>query len=139
MIARTDERPLRVWALTGARAGDNNQVIALAQALGLPFETKHIEYNGLRFLGPRLLGRSLMSVARASRRQLLDGPPPDLTISAGHRSVPVTQALRARSSGATHSIHVGFPRVSPSRFDLVMATPQYPIADHPNLLSVPYA
>lgn len=139
MIASTSESPLRVWALTGARAGDNNQVIALAQALGLPFETKHLEYNGLRFLGPRLLGRSLLSVAKASRRLLLDEPPPDLTISAGHRSVPVTQALRARSSGRTRSIHVGFPRVSPSRFDLVIATPQYPIADHPNLLAVPYA
>lgn len=51
----------------------------------------------------------------------------------------MTQALRARSNGRTRSLHVGFPRVSPSRFDLVIATPQYPIADHPNLLVLPYA
>jgi mitochondrial fission protein ELM1 len=37
------------------------------------------------------------------------------------------------------AIHIGFPRVSPSLFDLVIATPQYPIADHPNLLRIPYA
>jgi hypothetical protein len=65
--------------------------------------------------------------------------PPDLTISGGHRSVPVVQALRRRSGGRTRSIHVGFPRASPGLFDLVIATPQYPIADHPNLLRVPYA
>jgi hypothetical protein len=131
--------PLRIWAILGARAGDNNQVIALAEALELPFEIKHLRYNGLRWLGPRLLGRSLASLTRASRELILGEPAPDLTISAGHRSVPVVQALRQRSGGRTRSIHVGFPRVSPGRFDLVIATPQYPIADHPNLLRTSYA
>lgn len=37
------------------------------------------------------------------------------------------------------SIHVGFPRISPAHFDLVIATPQYPIPEHPNLLRIPYA
>jgi mitochondrial fission protein ELM1 len=131
--------PLRIWALLGARAGDNNQVIALAEALGLPFEIKQLEYNRLRLLGPRLLGRSLVSLTRRSRELILDEPPPDLTISAGHRSVAVVQSLRHQSQGRTRSIHVGFPRISPGSFDLVIATPQYPIADHPNLLRVPYA
>jgi mitochondrial fission protein ELM1 len=138
----TRERPgasLRIWALLGARAGDNDQVIALAEALGLPFEIKQLEYNGLRRLGPRLLGRSLISLTRNSRDLVLREPPPDLTISTGHRSVAVVRALRHRSRGRTRSIHVGFPRVSPARFDLVIATPQYPIPDHPRLLRVPYA
>jgi mitochondrial fission protein ELM1 len=131
--------PLRIWALLGARAGDNNQVIALAEALGLPFEIKQLEYNSLHRLGPRLLGRSLMSLTRRSRDVILSDPPPDLTISAGHRSVAVVRALRRRSGGRTRSIHVGFPRVSPGHFDLVISTPQYPIPDHANLLRVPYA
>src|SRR6476661_3044947 len=37
------------------------------------------------------------------------------------------------------AIHVGFPRLSPGYFDLVIATPQYPIADHPKLLRQRYA
>jgi mitochondrial fission protein ELM1 len=131
--------PIRIWALLGARAGDNNQVIGLAEALGQPFEVKALEYNGLRRLGPRLLGRSLASLTKASRETILGQPPPDLTISVGHRSVPVVQALRHRSRGRTRAIHVGFPRVSPGCFDLVIATPQYPVPDHPNLLRVPYA
>jgi hypothetical protein len=131
--------PHRIWALLGARAGDNDQIIALAKALGLPFETKQLSYNRLHLLGPRVLGRSLISLNRSSRELIRAEPPPDLTISAGHRSVPAVQSLRRRSGGRTHSIHVGFPRISPARFDLVIATPQYAIPDHPYLLRIPYA
>jgi hypothetical protein len=81
----------------------------------------------------------LISLTRRARELIVSEPPPDLTISAGHRSVAVVQALRRRSGGRTRSIHVGFPRVSPARFDLVIATPQYPIPDHPHLLRIPYA
>ena len=114
-------------------------MIALAEALDLPFEVKQLEYNRLRLLGPRLLGRSLASLTKSSRELILGESPPDLTISAGHRSVAVVRALRHRSAGRMRRVHVGFPRVSPRRFDLVIATPQYPIADHPNLLRIPYA
>ena len=131
--------PIRVWALLGARAGDNDQVIALAEATGLPFEIKQLRYNGLHRLGPRLLGASLASLTGSSRAEILGDPPPDLTISAGHRSVPVVRVLQRLSAGRTRSIHVGFPRVSPGHFDLVIATPQYPIEDHPSLLRVPFA
>lgn len=125
--------------MIGARAGDNDQVIALAEALGLPFETRQLEYNLLCHLGPRLLGRSTISLARNSRRTIHESAPPDLIISAGHRSVPIVRMLRRRSSGRTRSIHVGFPRVSPGHFDLVIATPQYPIRDHAKLMRIPYA
>lgn len=114
-------------------------MLALAEAIGLPFETKHLEYNRLRHLGPRILGRSLLSLTTRSRRHVLGELPPHLTISAGHRSVAVVRALRHRSGGRMRSIHVGFPRISPRHFDLVVATPQYPIADDPKLLRVPYA
>jgi len=131
--------PLRIWALLGARAGDNNQVIALAEALGQPFEIKQLHYNRLRVLGPMLLGRSLASLTPSSKELVTSEPPPDLTISAGHRSVPVVQWLRDRSNGRARSIHVGFPRISPGNFDLVIATTQYPIPDHPRLLRLPFA
>jgi mitochondrial fission protein ELM1 len=81
----------------------------------------------------------MASLSPASRAELLRDEPPDLTISAGHRSVPVVQALRARSGGRLRSIHVGFPRISPDNFDLVVTTPQYSIADEPNLLRLPFA
>jgi mitochondrial fission protein ELM1 len=130
---------LCIWALLGARAGDNDQIIALAEALGLPFTIKQLSYNGLHRLGPRLLRASTASLTAESRKLILSEPPPDLTISGGHRSVPVVQALRQRSGGRTRSVHVGFPRITPANFDLVIATSQYPAADHPKLLRIPFA
>ena len=134
-----DGPPIRIWALLGARAGDNDQVLALAEALGVPFETKQLHYNGLRRLGPKLLGRSFASLSPASRGLLESEPPPDVTISVGHRSVPVVRLLRKRSHGRMRSIHIGFPRVSPGVFDLLIATPQYPNPDHPHVLRIPFA
>ena len=129
----------RIWALLGAHAGDNDQVIALAEAIGLPFEIKQLTYNRWRHVGPHALGSSLISLTKASRADVLREPPPDLTLSAGHRSVAVVRGLRRRSRGRTRSIHLGFPRISAGHFDLVITTPQYPMADHPNLLRIPYA
>ena len=131
-------REPRVWALLGPHRGDNNQVLALAEALGVPFEIKSLRYNRWRHLQPRLLGASLRSVSRASRALIL-GDPPDLTISTGHRSAPVVQFLRRRSGGRTRSVHIGFPRLPPERFDLVVATPEYPIPDSHNVMRIPLA
>ena len=128
----------RIWALLGPHRGDNNQVLALAEALGIPCETKLLRYNEFRRLKPRLLGASLVSVASESRASIA-GDPPDLTISTGHRSVPVVQALRHRSGGRMRSVHIGYPRLSPEHFDLVVTTPEYPVPDHPNVMRIPFA
>ena len=129
---------MKIWAILGAHRGDNNQVLALAEALGLPFERKELTFNHLRHFQPRLLGATLRSLKR-ELRQAIAGEVPDLTISTGHRSVPVVQALRRRSAGKLRSVHVGYPRISPGDFELVVATPEYPIPDHPNLMRIPFA
>jgi mitochondrial fission protein ELM1 len=139
MTTRQTDQRLRVWALLGAHPGDNDQVLALAGALGMAFEAKTLEYNRWRHLGPRCLGSSLLSLKEFSRDLVLSEEPPDITISVGHRSVAVVRALRKRSGGRTRSIHIGFPRVSPDHFDLVVSTPQYPMPDHPNILRIPIA
>lgn len=127
-----------VWALLGPHRGDNNQVLALAEALGLPFEEKWLHYNQLRRLQPAILGATLKSVAADTRAQL-EGEPPDLTISTGHRSVPVVRALRKRSGGKMRAVHLGYPRISPSQFDLVVPTPEYPVPDAANVVRIPFA
>lgn len=132
------ERAPTVWAILGPHRGDNNQVLALAEALGLPFEEKRLSYNALRRIPPGLLGATLRSVETHVRYQL-DGQPPDLTISTGLRSVPVVRELRRRSGGRTRCVHLGFPRISPRHFDLVVPTPEYPVPDAPNVLRIPFA
>src|SRR6185437_16986820 len=84
------QSPIRVWALLGPHRGDNNQILALAEALGFGFEEKPLQFNQSRRLQPALLGASFASIDPASRR-LLEGEPPDLTISTGHRSVPAVR------------------------------------------------
>ncbi len=130
--------PARVWALLGPHRGDNNQILALAEALGLPFEEKSLSYNQLRRIPTGLLGATFASVD-ADCRKLIEGEPPDLTISTGLRSVPVVRELRRRSGGRTRSVHLGFPRISPRHFDLVVPTPEYPVPDAANVMRIPFA
>lgn len=132
------EPPPRVWALLGPHRGDNNQVLALADALGFPFEEKKLSYNWLRRIPPLLLGPTLRTVETGLRAQL-EGKPPDLTISTGLRSVPVVRELKRRSGGRMRSVHLGFPRISPHHFDLVVPTPEYPVPDAPNVFRIPFA
>lgn len=133
----SDPQP-RIWAILGPHRGDNNQVLALAEALGLPFEEKALSYNALRRVPPAWLGATFASVERSCRKQL-EGEPPDLAISTGLRSVPVVRELRRRSGDRMRLVHLGFPRISPRHFDLVVPTPEYPVPDAPNVLRIPFA
>lgn len=137
-MSNKTEQPIRVWALLGAHRGDNNQILALAYALGVPFEEKQLRYNALRRVQPALLEATFASLDEASRK-LVEGEPPDLTISTGLRSVPVVRELKRRSGGRMRAVHLGFPRISPRHFDLVVTTPEYPVPDAPNVLRIPFA
>ena len=80
----------RIWALLGHRKGDNNQVLALAQGLGLPFETRSMRYNVLRRLDNRLLGRA-PCLGRAKRGQMAAAA----VARPGHRHRPAQRPRRA--------------------------------------------
>jgi hypothetical protein len=87
---------------------------------------------------PGLLGARFTSVAAEARAQI-EGEPPDLTISTGLRSVPVVRELKRRSGGRMRAVHLGFPRISPKHFDLVVPTPEYPVPEAPNVMRIPFA
>lgn len=127
-----------IWALLGHRRGDNNQVLALSEELGVPFETRSLRYNLLRALEGDFLGPSLVSVEHSARRHI--APPwPDLLIAIGRRSVPVARHVRKASGGRTKLVLIGHPRVDPRDFDLVITTRQYPVPRHDNVLLLPMA
>lgn len=130
-------RPPRIWVLLGPRTGDNNQALALAEALGLPFETRTLAYNPLQALSVWLPGTAL-TLDRASRRHLRP-PWPDLVIAIGRRSVPVARWIRRRSGGRTKLVRIGHPRIDPALFDLVVTTRQYPVPPGDNVLLLPLA
>ena len=127
------DRAPRVWGLLGHRVGDNNQVLALCEELGLPFTTLTLRYNLLRALEGKHLGATLATLTRASR-QWVKPPWPDLVVAIGRRSVAVARYIRKQSGGRAKLVLIGHPRVDPRDFDLVITTPQYPVPPHSNVM-----
>ena len=129
----------RIWALTGARAGDNAQVLALAAMLrkicqdGIIVEEKNLSYNALRIL-PNVSLPPVTGILRSAARARLTPPWPDLVIGVGRRSVPVARWIRRRHP-AVRIVWLGRPRAPLAWFDLVLTTPQYGLPeDAPNVV-----
>lgn len=130
------KQPL-IWVLVGERTGDNNQVLALAETTGLPFQTVDLRYNPLRAV-TQWLGATTITLDRPSRLRL-QPPWPDLVIGIGRRSVPVSRWIRHQSGGRTKIALIGNPRIDPAIFDLVITTRQYPVPPGDNVVLLPAA
>jgi mitochondrial fission protein ELM1 len=123
-----------VWLLLGHKAGDNNQVIALAESVGLPYVEKHMRYRSTELVTNLLLGPNLLGIDAACRNELRS-PWPRLVITAGRRNEPVARWIRRQSDHPVHLVHVGRPWARPESFDLVVTTPQYCLDGFPNVMS----
>lgn len=126
----------RIWALHGPRKGDNNQLLALVEQLGWPFETRSLHFNLKRLLSGRVLGSTLASVQKPLR-QFIVPPWPDLVIASGRHSVPAARYIKRQSGERTKIVLIGHPRIDPAEFDLIITAPQYPVPNHPNVLVSP--
>ena len=122
-----EQRLPLVWLLLGGRKGDNNQLFALAEALGYPFEAKRLRHTPLRRFP--FLRHGLTTLRRGSRA-LVSPPWPDLVLCVGYASVPVARFIREKSGGRAKLIHVGNPRARIDDFDLQITTPQYAREGH---------
>jgi mitochondrial fission protein ELM1 len=127
--------PPRVWLLLGHKPGDNGQVLALAEALGWPFETKHMAYRSWELVTNQLLGVTLLGIDRG-RSSPLEPPWPELVISAGRRNEPAARWIQRQAGGRSRVklVHVGRPWASLEAFDLIVTTPQYALPGRPNIL-----
>jgi len=128
----TPQRP-RVWVLLGAGAGDNAQLSRLAEALGWPFEAKHIRYKWLYRCPNLLLGASKVTVD--TRRSDAFAPPwPDLVIGASRRAAPLARWIKKQSGGRSRLVHLLDVQAPLHYFDLVITTPQYRLPERSNVL-----
>lgn len=134
---RENQQSLRpsVWVLTGHKAGDNTQVLALANALGWPYETRQFSYRSYELFTNRLLGATLAGIDKTASGRL-DPPWPDLVITAGRRNEPVARWIREQSGGVTRLVHVGRPWSALDVFDLIIVTRQYFVPARHNVLYV---
>lgn len=122
----------RVWVLTSYRSGENTQILALAEALGLPFEIKNLAYRSYDFIPGLLRRASLMGIDRKKSSPLVP-PWPDLLISAGMRNEPVCRWIKIQSP-RTRLVHIGRTWSGMEHFDLIVTTPQYRLPKRPNIL-----
>jgi mitochondrial fission protein ELM1 len=127
-----------IWVLLGSRRGDNNQLLALAEGLGVPFETRSLAYRRSARPLMKLAPRSIAHLV-AECRQWLEPPWPDLVIGIGRRSVPVARWICEENGGATRIVRLGHPRAPAKSFDLVITTPQYPVREAENVVRLPLA
>lgn len=127
----------RIWVLLGGRTGDNNQALALAEALGLPFEVKQLDYNALQSLSVWLPATA--AILTPAAKEGLKAPWPDLVIAIGRRSVPVARWIKKQSGGQAKLVRIGHPRIDPKLFDLVITTRQYPVPPGDNVILLPLA
>jgi mitochondrial fission protein ELM1 len=129
----TQAQPPRVWVLTTKKLGDNAQVRAIADALGWPYELKHLEFTGVNHFHFRVFGPSLWKVA-VDRSSPLVPPWPDLLLTIGRRSTPLALWVRQQSGNKTRLVQVGQSRVGFACFDLVIGNPQNQMPAKPNLI-----
>jgi len=122
-----------VWTLLGQKAGDNNQVLALAESLGWGWIEKHLQYIAPELIPNRLLKVTLLGLKK-EKSDDLDPPWPDLVISAGRRNEPVARWIRKQSKGHCRLVHIGRPWARPKHFDLIVTTPQYDLPKTSNVL-----
>jgi mitochondrial fission protein ELM1 len=119
--------------MMGHKAGDNSQILALAEGLGWPFEIKHLVYRPTELLTNLLAPLTLLGIVRRKSSPL--APPwPDLIISAGRRNEPPCRWIQRRADKRVRLVHVGRPWALIENFDLVVTTPQYRLPERPNVL-----
>ena len=120
----------RVLVLLGPHVGDNNQLLALAQALGSEVNTIHLETRRSRLL-------------HALRCQLVETQPPctppwpDVVLFAGRRTVPAALAVRQASGGQVRLVALGRPAAPLPWFDLILTMPQYGLPAWSNVVHLP--
>lgn len=134
MVAPSEPAAVPVWVLLGARHGDNRQLLAIAEGLGLPYRTVPLRFNAAAGLPPILLGASRWSW-RSKDGSALQPPWPQVVLAAGRKSVPASRWIRRQSGGRTRLVHVNRPWAPLAWFDLVVTTPQYAVPARPNVLS----
>ena len=123
----------RVWVLSSPRAGERTQLLALAEALGCPYEVKRIAHRPLGAALELLGGEHLLGVDR-KRSDPLQAPWPDLVLLAHQSNETVARWIRRQSGGRTRLVLLGRPWAPVESFDLVVTTPQYELPEAANVV-----
>lgn len=121
-LAASTSKTLSIWAVGDGRAGIDNQVLGLAEAIArlLPAEIvqKRIGWKGYLDPLPAWLNPA-PAWGASSGSSRFEPPWPDLWIAAGRASLPLSIRMRRRSNGATFVVQLQDPRLPAGYFDLI--------------------
>jgi mitochondrial fission protein ELM1 len=108
-----------VWILHDGKVGLRNQVMGVAEAVGLPFEEKRLDIRyPWKVLPPALWLAALKAPGPGGDR--LAPPWPRLVIGGGWRAAPPGLAVRAAAKGRCVAVHIQDPKLPPRLFDLMI-------------------
>lgn len=125
----------RIWVLQAEKAGDNAQVDALVDAVGLPVTVKRLRMRPRWQHGKPRIRASLAHLDLAASDPL-DPPWPHLVIASGRRLMNAALWLRQQSGGRSRLVLVGRPHGHDDAFDLIVAAPQFQMPPRPNVLNL---
>ncbi len=119
-------RPLSIWVVSDGRAGIENQALGLAEAVKrltpAEIDVRRVKWRGAFDALPVALKRPWMLDPSSDTPFPAPGEPwPDLWIATGRATLPLSLAARSRSNGRTFIVQTQDPRLSPDRFDMVVA------------------
>jgi mitochondrial fission protein ELM1 len=116
----------------GDKRGDNSQIRNLARAAGWDWTEKTIRMAPKWVDGkPRV--RASLDHVDIARSDALEGPWPDLVITAGRRLSCVALWIKQASGGRTRIVLIGKPRGGAPEFDLVVAASHYVMPEAKNV------
>ena len=122
-----------LWLVTGDKAGDNAQLMAIAEALGQPYEVRRVIPRHEFTQGKPDFGASLHHLDMEKSDPLLP-PWPALVLTVGRRPSMAALWIRQQSGGKTRIILLGAPRKMLAEFELVISTGQFLLPKRDNIL-----
>ena len=130
-----------IWVLLTHAPGDNDQCLALAEALDRPAAVKRLDWHMTNPAEDRAMVRGLLAdteEGRQRRREIgLHAPWPRLVICNGRRSDKVGFWIKRQSGGHTKVVAIGRARQPVASYDLLVATPQFFLPERANVISLP--
>jgi hypothetical protein len=120
---------LRAWIVTDGKAGDENQCVGVAEALGVEVERRRVPSSG-PFAWCAPWGPA--DPRQRRRGGVLHGPLPDLVIASGRRAVPSLRACRR--IGGPFTVFLKDPRTGADTADFLWV-PAHDRLRGPNVLA----
>jgi hypothetical protein len=130
-----------IWVLLTEKPGDNDQCLALAEALDRPTVVKRLDRQCADGVEERAMIADLLAETAEGEQQRsaigLRGPWPRVVICCGRRSDEVGFWIKRQSGGYTKVVSIGRAHRPVASYDLLVALPQFLVPERSNVVRLP--